>query len=112
MADNSADQKLLREVARRIAAAVNPERIILFGSSARGETTPESDVDLFIQVQPGRDVTEASRQAYEAIRPLRSKLQCGVDIVVKDRQFVEHYGHLVGSVVKAALEEGKVLYGD
>jgi hypothetical protein len=35
-----------------------------------------------------------------------------VDIIIKDRRFVERYGDLVGSVVKPALEEGIVLYGD
>lgn len=112
MSETSTRDEVMHEVARRIAEAVSPERIVLFGSCARGEMSEHSDIDLFIQVEPGRDLTEVSRKAYEAIRPLRDRLQRGVDIVVKDSQFVERYGDLVGTVVKAALEKGKVLYGD
>lgn len=41
-------QALLAEMVDRIRSAFRPERIILFGSTARGEATPASDVDLLI----------------------------------------------------------------
>ena len=41
-------EEVLSEMVKRIRDAVRPERVILFGSHARGEGSPESDVDLLI----------------------------------------------------------------
>ena len=43
------DQKTLDDVIRRVAGVARPEKIILFGSAARGATGPDSDVDLLIK---------------------------------------------------------------
>ena len=42
------DQAVLDEIARRIVEVAQPERVILFGSAARGEMRPNSDVDLLV----------------------------------------------------------------
>ena len=42
------DQKTLDDIIRRIVEVAHPEKIILFGSAARGEMGPNSDVDLLI----------------------------------------------------------------
>lgn len=110
MAKTAIDQGLLDRLARLIATAVRPQRIVLFGSWARGEQESDSDLDLFVQVDAGRDVGQATQDACAAIRPLRPELGRGVDIVVKDAAFVERYGDLVGTVVRPALREGTVLY--
>lgn len=39
---------MIEEIVRAVVAAVSPERIILFGSSVRGERGPDSDVDLLV----------------------------------------------------------------
>ena len=39
---------LIEEIVRRVTSAVHPLRVILFGSTARGEMSPESDIDLLI----------------------------------------------------------------
>jgi predicted nucleotidyltransferase len=104
------DQALLDELVARIVEAVRPEKVILFGSWAKGTARPDSDIDLFIQVPGGADTAAASARAYAAIRPLRSRLRRGVDIVVKDRAYVEYYGDLVGTVVRPVLREGRLLY--
>jgi len=110
MNDIELDAELLQSLVQSIVAAVHPEKVVLFGSFARGAAGPESDVDLFVQVETGRDSGEATAKAYAAVRPFRARLRRGVDIVVKDRSFVERYGDLVGTVVRPVLREGKVLY--
>src|ERR1700743_1229512 len=45
------DEALIREVADRIVAAFHPKRIVLFGSQARGDASPDSDMDLFIEME-------------------------------------------------------------
>ena len=110
MTDAVLDQTLLDDLVARIVEAVEPEKVILFGSWANGTARPDSDLDLFIQVGTGEDTAAANARAYAAIRPLRPRLRRGVDIVVKDRAFVERYGDLVGTIVRPVLREGKVLY--
>lgn len=104
------DKDLLDELVDRIVEAVRPERVILFGSWAKGTAEAASDIDLFVEVPTGTDPSVASAAAYAAIRPLRPRLRRGVDIVVKDRAFVEYYGDLVGTIVRPVLREGRVLY--
>ncbi len=51
---------LLREVDREALAALcqrhGIRRLALFGSAARGEIRPDSDVDLLVEFEPGRPV--------------------------------------------------------
>ena len=82
------DEDLLDKLVQRIVEAVHPEKVILFGSWATGDAGPDSDIDLFVGVEPGRSTSEVADQAYAAIRPLRQHLHQGVDIVVKDSAFV------------------------
>ena len=53
----------VEEVVRRIVAGFSPERIVVFGSHARGEQTRESDLDLLV-VMP---VTGSRRKQAAAI---------------------------------------------
>ena len=102
--------EVLNLLAERIRDAVHPEKIILFGSWARGDARPDSDIDIFVQVEPGRDVGQACSAAYEAIHSLQPLHGKGVDIIVRDRRFVERYAGLVGTVLPAVEKEGRVLY--
>ncbi|HWF59917.1 MAG TPA: nucleotidyltransferase domain-containing protein [Nitrospira sp.] len=45
-------QTIVAEMVRRIVERFHPERIILFGSHARGTAGPHSDVDLLVVMQP------------------------------------------------------------
>jgi predicted nucleotidyltransferase len=47
-ANKSVNQGVLQEIIRRIVETAKPERVILFGSAARGEMGPNSDVDLLV----------------------------------------------------------------
>ena len=52
------DETLLNEIVRRVLTAVQPDRIILFGSAATGQMTKDSDIDLLI-VDPAPRNTRA-----------------------------------------------------
>ena len=111
MENRTLDDEMLDALVATIVAAVHPGKIILFGSFARGNATTDSDIDLFLQVESGQSAREVTQKAYEAIRPFRKRLKRGVDIVVKERSFVERYGDLVGTIVRPVQREGRVLYG-
>lgn len=65
---------------RRVARAHGVVRLRIFGSLARGEATPESDLDLLVRLEPGRDLLDlvALKQDLEAL------LRQPVDVVEED----------------------------
>ncbi len=54
--------ELLNYIVEKIVRAVNPQKIILFGSRARGDATDDSDLDLFIVYEGERSITEVRRE--------------------------------------------------
>ena len=99
-------EAVIDEMSRRIIARFDPLRIILFGSHARGEAGPLSDVDLLV-VFP--DPTDKRRAAVEIMRSL-GDLSVSKDVVVTTPEEIARRGDLVGTVQRPALREGKVLY--
>src|SRR5437899_3276543 len=98
-------EETVQEVVRRIVEAVQPEKIILFGSAARGDMGPDSDLDLLV-VKAGADRRATARAARRALIGL------GVpkDIVVVTPEDIERHKDNRGLVIYPALREGKVLY--
>jgi len=100
------DQALVDEVVRRVVEVARPERIILFGSAARGEAGPDSDLDLLV-VKSG--VTSPRRLAGE-IHVQMFGLPVSVDISVVTPEDLARFGDKVGSIVRPALREGRDIY--
>ena len=98
---------VLPEITRRIVEAVHPLRILLFGSRARGDARPDSDIDLLVIVPR---IDDKRRQTVEIMRLLR-ELRTPVDIVVTSPDEITRGGAVLGSVLSHALREGVVLYG-
>ena len=99
-------KSILAAMVERIVAGFKPERIILFGSNARGTAGADSDVDLIV-VMP---TVESKRKIRLAIRETVSGMGLSKDIIVYTPEEMEHYRHLTGSLVNSAWHEGKVLY--
>src|SRR5438132_5997441 len=93
-------------LAERIVATVRPEKVVLYGSHARWDAHRRSDVDLLVVLQDGRGVDLARQQAREATRESDTPL----DIVMFSAPYVHRFGQVVGTVVRAALREGRLLY--
>ena len=97
---------LIREMTARICRAVDPERIVLFGSRARGDSSRASDYDLLI-VAPS-ELPRWKRTA-PLYRPL-SGLGVPKDILWWTPQEVEEWRTVRSHFINAVLREGKVLY--
>ena len=103
---NEVDDTLLTEITRRIVAVSDPQQIILFGSQARGEAGPDSDLDLLVIKD---EVTSPRAEAARIYRALAG-LSTPVDVVVARSDYVRRYRDIIGTVVRPALREGRVLY--
>jgi predicted nucleotidyltransferase len=101
---NLTDQ--IPEITQRIVQTSHPEKIILFGSYARGNFGADSDLDLLIIV-PG--IKHPRQESIRVRRALRGML-APVDIVVATPEQITRLGNVSGLIYRAALSEGKVLY--
>jgi uncharacterized protein len=100
------DPKILAEILECVVEAARPDKIILFGSAARGEMGPDSDIDLLV-IKSGRfDRDRVSRNIYAHLSGAAA-----VDVVVVRAEEVEKYGDSPFLVIYPALREGKVVYG-
>jgi len=94
------------EITRRIVAVCDPERIVLFGSAARGTADDRSDLDLLVVTR-----WEGRRRA-EMVRIDRALGGLGVarDVVVLLPEEYDRDQHIPGTVARAASREGRLLY--
>ena len=97
---------ILREIVSRLVAALNPVRIYLFGSQARGEAGPNSDYDILLVVE--RLDEPAYRLAQRGYRALRG-VPAAVDVVVWDRRTFDARLHLKASFPATVVREGRSL---
>lgn len=97
----------LASAIERIIKALQPERVYVFGSHAKGSATAESDVDL-LMIVPESDLPAHRRDqlAYQAVGPHIVPL----DILVMTRQEFERRLPAVSSLPAAVEREGVVLY--
>ncbi len=98
----------LPEIIDRIVEEANPIRVVLFGSHARGDAKPDSDVDLLIVVD-GEALKTRPRldgSLYERM----VGIPVSKDFVLTTPKSIARYGHLVGTVLRPALREGITLY--
>jgi uncharacterized protein len=99
-------RECLTEITDIVVNEFQPEQIILFGSQARGDADERSDVDLLI-VMPGE---VDRRQTAVAIRRAIADVPVAADVIVTTPGEIARRGDLVGTVLRPALREGKVLY--
>jgi predicted nucleotidyltransferase len=100
--------EIMNEIIRRIVETAHPRKIILFGSAARGEMGPNSDLDILVVMPTGIHRRKTARSIY------RNLIGVGfaADIVVVTEQDLDRYGDNIGMVIKPAIEQGKILYNE
>ncbi|HBG49879.1 MAG TPA: hypothetical protein DDW90_10345 [Cyanobacteria bacterium UBA9971] len=103
------DKKILDKIIEAILKVVKPDKIILFGSQARGDARPDSDYDILIIKSGIENERKIAHSIYRILVDFDTPI--GVDIIVKTPESVEENKKMVVSVVKQALKEGVVIYG-
>jgi predicted nucleotidyltransferase len=105
-ADVAGLSAVLEAVVHRIVAAVEPQKIILFGSAARGTAGPASDLDLLVVKSGDYHHIEMAQRIYAAL----GRRDFAVDVTVATPEEVDRYGNEYCLVLYPALHEGKVIY--
>ncbi len=98
--------KYIQQIVERIITNFNPEKIILFGSYARGNAGPDSDLDILV-VMP---VSGSKRDKQLEIRALLRDMRIAKDIIVSRPEEFQWRKDTVGTIEQPAMREGKILY--
>ena len=99
------EQATLDDVINRIVEVASPERIILFGSAARGDARSDSDVDLLV-IKDGADALTLMSRIYGRLQGVG----VAVDAIVVSPEDVERFKDSHALIIKPALQDGTVVY--
>ncbi len=106
IAKRSAMPTLIARMVKRIVKKFHPEKVILFGSHARGDAGPDSDVDLLVVME----VAGSLRERRIDIRQALHDIPVPLDIIVTRPEDFAWRKEVVGTIEWPATREGKVLY--
>jgi len=99
------DKQMIHQAASLLMRA-DVQKIILFGSYARGDANEESDVDFMVVEKHVQSKVKEIVRLRKLLRPLRLP----VDVMVVSEQDVKDWGALPGTALYWAIKEGQVLY--
>ncbi|MCX5758484.1 MAG: nucleotidyltransferase domain-containing protein [Candidatus Hydrogenedentes bacterium] len=98
---------LVERIVGDIVSAVHPKRIILFGSRARGNAAPESDVDLVVVY----DGPRSKRDVQLEIRRLFAHPGFSMDLFVMTSEELEAARTTANTLAREVAEHGVAYYG-
>jgi predicted nucleotidyltransferase len=100
------NNSVLEEMVRRLVRELDPDMVVLFGSRARGNARPDSDVDLLIVKDLVEPRTAALRRAYQAL----SGVGIPKDLLWYTPHEIAEWRDVSNFIATRALREGRVLY--
>ena len=103
---NTIRDDILKEIIKRVVDVAHPERIIMFGSAARGEMGLNSDIDLLVIKDGKFDYYRILGDIYKNLHGVRQ----AVDVVLVTPKQVEQYRNTHCLVIAPALKDGREVY--
>jgi predicted nucleotidyltransferase len=97
--------RAIEEVVRQIVDRFQPQRVILFGSYAYGQPSPESDVDVLVVMDTALRETEQAVRICQAL-----EYHYGLDLIVRTPETVSRRLALGDPFVREIMNKGRVLY--
>jgi predicted nucleotidyltransferase len=98
----------IRRLVALITAKIIPEKIILFGSYARGDNQADSDIDILIIVKNLKNEREVTGLLYKSL--LKEDIAVPVDLLAIDNEKYDKLKNRNGYIYKTIEQEGKILY--
>jgi len=99
-------QSIIDEIIRRIVEVAQPDRIILFGSAARGQMGSDSDLDFLVVKRGVAHRRHLAEQIYLSL----FGISVPVDVVVVTPEDIQALRDKVGTIIRPAIEEGRLVY--
>ncbi|MBM3335365.1 nucleotidyltransferase domain-containing protein [Candidatus Sumerlaeota bacterium] len=99
-------REIIEEMKRRLVEKFDPQAVILFGSSVRGEPGQNSDIDLLILTPIETNYNDLWFAMYDSL----ADLEVPKDLVLMTPGQFERDRQYVGTLARPAWREGKVLY--
>ena len=103
-------EQMLDEMKEAIVRAVAPEQIYLFGSHARGDATPDSDIDLLIVEEVPFGLERSRWKEITRIRDALPSFSIATDILVYSTDEVAKWQGSMNHIIAHCLREGRLLY--
>lgn len=100
------NDEIVQQMTQRIVAHFSPQKVIVFGSWAKGQTNPDSDLD-FLVVMP---VLDSKRDLQVSIRRDLKNFDVPKDIIVVSPEELRQKNSLNGYIYQTAVSEGRVTY--
>jgi uncharacterized protein len=107
---SQSENLLLQQMVEIIVATVAPDKVILFGSRAKGMARADSDYDLLIVDPEPFTITHSRRKTAGKLYRALAKLEVSCDLVMCNDSEVEKWRHGKNHVIARAVNEGKVIY--
>lgn len=105
------NQETIDKLVEVIVREAAPDTVILFGSHARGDARPDSDVDLMVIEAEPFSAQRSRRAEYSRISMALRDFPFAKDILLYSRDEFEYWKDSPNHVVGRARREGKVLHG-
>jgi uncharacterized protein len=105
-----ATREILSELVEAIVREVSPEKIILFGSCARGDGGKDSDYDLLIVEREPFGPTRSRWKEMTKIIRLAASLRIPADVLLYSSQEIEQWRNIKSHIINRAIHEGTLLY--
>ena len=103
---STVSRAVLDKIVRRVVQVAAPERIVLFGSAARGDMGPNSAIDLLVIRAGDQDRSRVLGDIYVALHGVGQ----AVDVILVTPEEVERYRNSPALVIAPALHEGREVY--
>lgn len=97
-------EEAIGRMAKQIAQRFRPDKIILFGSQAYGQPTPDSDVDILVVMRASNETNQAVRIRLTVDHPFP------LDLIVRTPQNLRRRLKLGDWFLREVVSQGKVLY--
>jgi len=103
------DKVKIEKVIKAIREVIEPDKIILFGSQARGDAKSNSDYDILVIKDSIEDELKVTKNIYKSFLNIDELIS--IDVIVASKHNIEKYKDNIGYILKPALKEGIIIYG-